>query len=71
MENNLPSLQSTHQVSVFDNTQSFEHAQRMAGLLSKSTMVPTAYQNNLPNCVVEQTLKNMQEYKANKALRKR
>ena len=58
MENNLPSLQSTHQVSVFDNTQTFEHAQRMAGLLSKSTMVPTAYQGNLPNCVVALEMSN-------------
>jgi len=58
MNENLPSLQSTHQVSVFDNTQTFEHAQRMAGLLSKSTMVPTAYQGNLPNCVVALEMSN-------------
>ena len=58
MENNTPSLQTAHQISVFDNTQTFEHAQRMATLLSKSTMVPTAYQNNLPNCVVALEMSN-------------
>ena len=52
MENNLVPVQPKHQVSVFDNSDSFIQAQRMATLLSSSTMVPTAYQANIPNCVV-------------------
>jgi hypothetical protein len=36
----------------FGNLQSFELAQRAATLLSKSTLVPKDYQNNLPNCVI-------------------
>jgi hypothetical protein len=36
----------------FSNMQSFELAQRAAALLSKSTLVPKEYQNNLPNCVI-------------------
>lgn len=36
----------------FGNLQSFELAQRAAGLLAKSTLVPKEYQGNLPNCVI-------------------
>lgn len=36
----------------FGSLQSFELSQRAAGLLSKSTLVPKDYQNNLPNCVI-------------------
>ena len=36
----------------FDSKQGFELMQRGATLLSKSTLVPKEYQDNLPNCVV-------------------
>lgn len=36
----------------FSSLQSFELLQRGAKLLAASTMVPTTYQNNLPNCVI-------------------
>lgn len=39
-------------VSVFGSMDLFEQAQRMVVPLSKSTMVPETYQNNLPNCMV-------------------
>lgn len=34
------------------NTQSFEQLQRVAGMFSKSDIVPTQYRNNLPNCAI-------------------
>lgn len=37
---------------VFSNLKAFEDGQRIAAMLSKSTMVPQAYQNNLPNCLI-------------------
>ena len=37
---------------VFANAQAFEDAQRMATALSKSTLVPKDYQNNMPNCLI-------------------
>lgn len=37
---------------VFANANSFEAAQRMATALSKSTLVPTEYQNNMPNALI-------------------
>lgn len=36
----------------FMSLRSFEFTQRAATLLSKSTLVPKEYQNNLPNCVI-------------------
>lgn len=36
----------------FTNSISFEFTQRAAGLLSKSSLVPKEYQNNIPNCVI-------------------
>lgn len=56
MENeNLPALtpeMTSGSVSVFFNEKSFELAQRQAKLLSSSSVIPSSYQNNLPNCVV-------------------
>lgn len=37
---------------VFSNAQAFENGQRMAKLLSQSTMVPSHYHNNMPNCLI-------------------
>lgn len=52
MENNLQIQNNPSQISVFDNAESFNHAQRMSTALAASTMVPTSYQNNIPNCLV-------------------
>lgn len=38
--------------SAFSNIQTFENAQRMATALSKSSLVPQAYQGNIPNTMV-------------------
>jgi len=45
-------LNNTQAVSVFSDATAFEQAQRMVAPLAKSTMVPAAYQNNIPNCMV-------------------
>lgn len=39
-------------VSIYANDSVFESAQRIAKALSASTIVPDAYRNNLPNCLV-------------------
>jgi len=40
------------EMSIFGSLDGFEFAQRVAGALSKSTIVPKDYQNNVPNCMV-------------------
>ena len=40
------------QDSMFFNVALFEHAQRVAEIFSKSTMVPQQFQNNLGNCLI-------------------
>ena len=43
----------THQGdAMFFNPVLFEHAQRVAGMLSKSELVPRHFQNNLANCMI-------------------
>ena len=50
--NNLPATaQAPIQVGLTDS-QSFELAQRVAKCFAASTLVPKAYQSNLPNCVI-------------------
>jgi hypothetical protein len=39
-------------ISAFSSVNSFEAAQRMATALSKSSLVPKEYQNNLSNCLI-------------------
>lgn len=39
-------------ISAFSSQSSFEAAQRMAKALAASSLMPTAYQNNVPNCLV-------------------
>lgn len=39
-------------MSVFSSAESFDLAARMAAALAKSTIVPKAYQNNAPNCLI-------------------
>jgi hypothetical protein len=43
---------SNHSVSVYNDANSFEHAQRVAKSLSVTTMVPKDYQGNIANCLV-------------------
>lgn len=43
---------ATQSQHVFANSQSYEAAKLMAGALSKSTLVPKEYINNLPNCLI-------------------
>jgi len=43
---------ATQSQHVFANAQSFETAQRIAGALSKASLVPKEYQNNLPNSLI-------------------
>jgi len=43
-------------VSPFSNETAFVAAQRMANALSKSNLVPAAYQNNLSNCLIAMEL---------------
>lgn len=45
-----PAIRGT--LSAFASSSNFEAAQRIATALAKSTMVPKAYQNNIPNCLV-------------------
>lgn len=44
--------------SVFSNTQSFEHAQRIAKMLSSSNLVPTDYRGNMANTLVALEMAN-------------
>ncbi len=39
-------------VSPFSNQSAFESAQRMAKALASSSLVPAAYQGNVPNCLI-------------------
>jgi len=45
-------LRKTQSVSIFEDVNAFEYANRVAIPLSKSTMVPMAYQGNVSNCIV-------------------
>lgn len=44
--------QNSMQSYCFANAIAFEAAQRMATALSKATLVPKEYQNNVPNCII-------------------
>lgn len=45
-------------VSIFSNIKMFEEAQRMAKLLVQSSLVPTAYKNNIPNAMIALEMAN-------------
>lgn len=57
---NLPAMPGTAaappaanlMLPVFGDVASFEAAQRIATALAKSTLVPSDYQNNVPNCLI-------------------
>jgi hypothetical protein len=42
----------------FDSLENFELAQRTAKLLTKSSLVPKQYQDNIPNCVIALNMAN-------------
>lgn len=48
----LAVTEKQQKTSPFTNITKFEEYQRMAQILSKSTMVPKAYQNNIGDCVI-------------------
>ena len=48
----------SNQVSIYNDSTGFEHAQRVAKALSSSALVPKDYQNNLPNCLVAIEMSN-------------
>lgn len=56
MENQL-TLKKTEQ-SAFSSIESFENAQRMAKVLVQSSLVPTAYKNNIPNAMIALEMAN-------------
>lgn len=45
-------LKKTQSISIFEDASAFEYANRVAIPLSKSTMVPVAYQGSVSNCIV-------------------
>lgn len=45
-------------VSAFSSMEAFEGVQRMAQLLAASKLIPTEYQNNVPNCVIAMEMAN-------------
>lgn len=56
MENQL-TIKKTEQ-SAFSSIESFENAQRMAKVLVQSSLVPTAYKNNIPNAMIALEMAN-------------
>jgi hypothetical protein len=52
----LAPLHGNGAIAAFASMNNFEAAQRMAKALASSTMVPTAYQNNVPNVLVAMEL---------------
>lgn len=57
MENNELTKQPESML-VFGSETNFNNAQRMATALSKSNIIPTNYQNNLPNCIIALEMAN-------------
>jgi hypothetical protein len=47
-----PSSGGDRAIAAFSSQASFEAAQRMAKALASSSLMPTAYQNSIPNCLV-------------------
>lgn len=52
MSDNNIAKKEVRALSTFANQEGFEQAQRMAIALSKSNIIPMAYQNNVPNTLV-------------------
>lgn len=53
-----PQHTQQHSMSVYNDSTSFENAQRVAKALAASTMVPKDYQNNVPNVLVALEMSN-------------
>lgn len=51
-------LQATPNQSVFVTSGAFEHGQRVAIMLSKSELIPKAFQNNVPNVMIALEMAN-------------
>lgn len=52
MENLDTIIEKTPAMEVYKDEKSFELAQRIAGSLAKSDLVPKEYHNNIPNCLI-------------------
>lgn len=50
--------QPTTELSVFSNQQSFEHAQRVAKMLSSSNLIPQHFQGNIQNTLIALEMSN-------------
>ena len=59
--NQLEEKENNDIVPGFSSLESFELAQRSAKLLSKSTLVPDEYQDNISNCVIALNMANRME----------
>ncbi len=58
MNNDLQKKEIDNSLQVFGSQANFEQAQRMATALSKSTLIPKEYQNNIPNCIIALEMAN-------------
>lgn len=57
MENQLEKLEPSI-LTAFTSAENFELSQRIAGMLSKSDLVPTNFKNNIANCVIALNMAN-------------
>lgn len=55
---NAPVLIDNGEVSIYQNSQAFEHAQRIAKMISASSLIPQKYQNNIPNTMIALEMAN-------------
>lgn len=53
-----PILIDNSDVSIYHNSQSFEHAQRIAKMITASNLIPAKYQNNIPNTMIALEMAN-------------
>ena len=51
-------VESNQPMEVYSNKANFELAQRIASALSKSSLVPEAYRDNIPNCLIALEMAN-------------
>jgi hypothetical protein len=58
MSKELSTTSQGQALNVFSNSDTFEHAQRIAKALASSTLVPTNYQNNMSNTLVALEMAN-------------
>ena len=52
MENQLKTIPKENPVNLYGTKEGFELIQRQALAISKGTMIPTAYQGNMANCMI-------------------